>query len=249
MKTILLAAGIGQRLGTAADNKPKCLLEFDNVSLLRRHIAVLSYYKIGEIIIVTGYGSEMISRELAGIPYSENIKFVPNPDYKQGSMISMLKGLEALDDNNDFLLMDADVLYDHRIIEKLVKTKNSNCFLLDRDFMPGDEPVKICVRDGIMIEFRKKIAEDLVYDYQGESVGFFRFTGQTANQLIQSARDYLQQGEVNLPYEECIRDLLLAKPGQFGFEDVTGLKWLEIDFPEDINRAKNEILPAILQIQ
>lgn len=248
MKTILLAAGIGQRLGSAADNKPKCLLEFDNVSLLRRHIDILSYYEIGEIIIVTGYGAERITRELSGNPVINKIKTVHNPDYKQGSMISMLTGLEFMDINDDFLLMDADVLYDHRIVERLVQTKIQDCFLLDRNFIPGEEPVKICVRDGLMIEFRKKIAEDLVYDCQGESVGFFRFTKQTARQLILSAKKYLQQGEVNQPYEECIRDLLLANPNQFGFEDITGLKWLEIDFPEDVSRAKNEILPAILQL-
>ncbi len=47
---------------------------------------------------------------------------------------------------DDILLMDADVLYDRCIIERLVKTNISNCFLVDRDLEPGDEPVKLCVR-------------------------------------------------------------------------------------------------------
>jgi choline kinase len=42
-----------------------------------------------------------------------------------------------------------------------------------------------------------------------------------------------------------LRNVLLADPGSFGFEDVTGLPWIEIDFPEDVVRASDEILPAI----
>lgn len=249
MKTILLAAGVGQRLGELSSNRPKCLLEFDGISLLQRHIAILTHYGINSITIVTGYRADLIEQEISESNATGKIKFIKNDDYKKGSLISMLKGLESLKNNDDFLLMDADVLYDHRIIEKLLVTKHTDCFLLDRDFIPGDEPVKLCVRNGQLVEFRKKIADDLSYDYQGESVGFFRFAKHTADKLIQSANDYLKQGGDNQPYEECIRDLLLENPGHFGFEDITGLKWLEIDFPEDVIRAKNNILPAILQIK
>ena len=249
MKTILLAAGIGQRLGEISGNKPKCLLEFDGISLLRRHLAILMHYSISTITIVTGYRSDLIKEDMTGNPAADRIKTINNPDYKKGSIISMLKGLETLETDDEFLLMDADVLYDHRILERLIKTSYSDCFLLDRDFVPGDEPVKLCVRDDRLVEFRKKIADNVQFDYQGESVGFFRFSQNTAGKLIQSAEDYLGRGEDNLPYEECIRDLLLADPGHFGFEDITGLKWLEIDFPEDVDRAKNEILPDILQLK
>jgi len=177
-----------------------------------------------------------------------HIRIVQNPDYHKGSIISMLIGLQALANEPDFLLMDADVLYDYRILGRLLNTQHQNCFLLDRDFERGDEPVKLCVRDGQLIEFRKKIDDNLKFDYQGESVGFFRFNNETAAKLIQSANTYLARGEDTQPYEECIRELLLMDPDSFGFEDITGLEWIEIDFPEDINRANNEILPGILQL-
>lgn len=249
MKTILLAAGVGQRLGEHSENRPKCLLEFDGISLLRRHITILVHYGINDITIVTGYRADLINKELENVPSTSKIRFIENEKYTKGSLISMLKGLENSGNDGDFLLMDADVLYDHHIIERLLNTRHSNCFLLDKDFVPGDEPVKLCVRDNQLVEFRKKIADDLSYDYQGESVGFFRFTKSTADKLIQSANSYLARGEDNQPYEECIRDLLLENPECFGFEDITGLKWLEIDFPEDITRAKNEILPVISKLK
>jgi choline kinase len=249
MKVVLLAAGIGQRLGKISGNRPKCLLRFDGSSLLQRHLAILHHYGINGIIIVTGYRADMIEAEVAGSKAASLVKTVHNPAYEKGSIISMLTGLEALAPENDFLLMDADVLYDHRIIDRLINTGHKNCFLLDRDFESGEEPVKLCVRNGQLMEFRKKIADNLQCDYQGESVGFFRFTRDTANRLVQTAKAYLQKGEDNQPYEECIRDLLLAGPEHFGFEDITGLNWIEIDFPEDVSRAQTDILPHILQLK
>jgi choline kinase len=49
----------------------------------------------------------------------------------------------------------------------------------------------------------------------------------------------------NLEYEEAIRDLLLAEPERFSAEDVSDLLWTEIDFPEDVVRARDEILPQL----
>lgn len=249
MKTVLLAAGIGQRLSEISGNRPKCLLEFDGVSLLRRHLDILNHYGINEIIIVTGYQADLIRQEADKSRPAKRIRTAHNPDFTSGSVISMLTGLQALQADGDFILMDADVLYDHRIIERLIRTQHHDCFLLDRDFEPGEEPVKLCIRDGQLIEFRKKINAGLKFDFQGESVGFFRFSRDTAGKLIQSAQNYLERGEGTQPYEECIRDLLLVDPDRFAFEDITGLHWIEIDFPEDVGKARNDILPNILQVK
>ena len=96
-----------------------------------------------------------------------------------------------------------------------------------------------------LVEFRKRLAPDLAYDYSGESVGFFRFSRSMAARLAERTEDYVQDGRLDEPYEEVIRDLLLESPEEFGFEDVTGLPWVEIDFPQDIERAQKEILPQI----
>ena len=149
----------------------------------------------------------------------------------------------------EFILMDADVLYDQEMIRRLVTTSIDNCLLLDRDFIPGDEPVKICVdKNGRINEFRKHIADNLDYTMQGESVGFFKFNNQIGQSLLERIDDYLAKGENKTPYEEAIRDLLLKDASQFGYEDVTGVPWIEIDFPEDIERAQKEIIPALSPI-
>ena len=247
MKAIILAAGIGNRLGDLSENKPKSLLEFDGKSLLKRHIEILLANHINELTIVTGYKPEMIQNHLEESDIS--INYIYNDRYTEGSIISLACAQEILFNEAEFILMDADVLYDQEMIHRLVNTNIQNCLLLDRDFVPGDEPVKICVnKNGNINEFRKQIADDLEYNTQGESVGFFKFTKLIGASLLGRIDDYLSKGKNNTPYEEAIRDLLLIYPEQFGYEDVTGVPWIEIDFPEDIERAEKEILPSLSPI-
>jgi choline kinase len=247
MRAIILAAGIGKRLGEISGGRPKCLLEFGGISLLRRHIELLLQNGITDILVVTGYRQEEIHAELACLKTDVKVRTEFNPDFEAGSVISLWTARSTLEAGDDIILMDADVLYDPAILQALINTAHRNCFLLDRDFEAGDEPVKICVRGNIMVDFRKQIDAQLLFDFQGESVGFFRFSGETGRQLTQQCKDYIDKGQKEAPYEEAIRDLLLQSPDSFNFEDISGLAWIEIDFPEDVVRAQNEILNTIEQ--
>lgn len=245
MKAIILAAGVGNRLAEISGGCPKCLLEFNGVNLLTRHVRILENNRIPELLVVTGYRGEDVSMVLAGLSTAMRVSTVHNPDFRAGSILSLYSAKETLRSGDDIILMDADVLYHPDILKRLIESVHPNCFLLDRDFMPGPEPVKLCVVNGRLVEFRKHVNEDLTCDFQGESVGFFKFSPDIAAGLVQKAEEYINNGKKNEPYEEIIRDLLLEYPGKFSFEDVTGYPWLEIDFPDDMTRAREEILPQI----
>jgi choline kinase len=238
MKALMLAAGMGNRLGQVSQNRPKSLLKFQDKSLLQKHLQILQKYGILELVIIVGYRAELIQQEISDLRADDWVKIIYNPDYDRGSVVSFSRFRDSLEDKEDVLIMDADVLYDDRILAKLIDTQIPNCFLLDRSFEMGEEPVKICVKDNYLIEFRKQLDKDLKYDIIGESVGFFRFSAETIRELIDRADSYIRSGKVDTPYEEVIRDLLLANPTTFGYEDITGIPWIEIDFPEDIQKAR-----------
>jgi choline kinase len=245
MKAIILAAGVGKRLGEISAGKPKCLLEFEQVSLLQRHINLLRKFGIRQILVVTGYRREEIDAELAGINFEDELETVFNPDYESGSVISLFSASKFLESGDDIILMDADVLYHADILQALFETEHANCLLLDRDFEAGEEPVKICVRENTIVEFRKQVDAQLEFDTQGESVGFFRFSQSVCKQILNQCQNYIDDGNKYAPYEEIIRDLLLQTPESFNYEDITSHAWIEIDFPEDLVRAKEEILKQI----
>ena len=238
MNAIILAAGVGKRLGEAAVDKPKCLLRFNGKSLLERHIEVLQSLGVAEIHIVTGYRTEDIKLHLEGINITARLRVLFNPDFTEGSIVSLWHARQVLKTDGDIILMDADVLYDPRILSKLIRGDATNAFLLDRDYEPGKEPVKLCVSNGRVIDFRKEIDKDLQFDLQGESVGFFRFSPEVASRLAGRLQSWMDNDRRDEPYEEVIRELLLESPDEFSYLDITGLTWIEIDFPEDIERAK-----------
>ena len=245
MRAILLAAGRGIRLGPLGRERPKCLLSFDGQSLLERHLKCLHRLGVTEIALVLGYLEEDVRKELDTLASQPRPTTLTNPRYERGSVVSLWTAREALEAGGDVLLMDADVLYDEAILERLVRLPG-NLFLVDRDFDDaGQEAVKVCVRGGVAVEFRKRLAPDLVYDFAGESVGFFRLGENVARALAARCAAYVAANRLDEPYEEAIRDLLLESPGRFRFEDITGLPWLEIDFPDDVRRAEAEILPRL----
>ena len=96
-----------------------------------------------------------------------------------------------------------------------------------------------------MVEFRKQLADDLAFDMLGESVGFFRFGPEQAAAIASECGRFDREGLGDAPHEEALRNVLLRQPEAYGLEDITGLPWIEIDFPEDVVRAAGQVLPAI----
>jgi choline kinase len=243
MRAIILAAGVGRRLGEHGDN-PKCLLEFGGRSLLDRHIANLEACHISDITLCVGYRRALIESAVRDLGHAA-VRTTVNDEYELGSIVSLWATRDVLRSGEDIVLMDADVLYATAIIQALFKTPIANRFLFDRNFIPGDEPVKICLQAGRIVEFRKRIADGLTYTDCGESVGFFSLKSAMAMKLAEVTERYIAEDRRTEPYEEAIRDIALANPQEFSIEDITGSAWIEIDYPEDIDRARAEILPKI----
>ncbi len=249
MKVVMLAAGIGARLGFPAENQPpKVLLRFGGKTLLQYHIEILKRQGIEELVLGVGYHHQDIERQIAALGARDFVRTVFNQDYKEGNIVTLWALRDELRCGRPVLLMDADVLYSEQLVERLVNSRHRNCLLIDRAFIPDDEPVKVCVRDGEIVEFRKWLSAE--FDFCGESVGFFKLSAEVAEKIIVQTELYLRQGRRHEPYEETIRDVLLTSPrGTFAFEDITGMPWIEIDFAADIERANDQVLPRILAVE
>lgn len=243
MKAIILAAGVGERLNQHRP-LPKCLLSFNGRSLLERHLGALTRLDVSDVTLCVGYESSQIAAALAGVTHPK-ILLLHNPQYRRGSIVSLWTARDTLKSGDDVLIMDADVLYHPDILSSLVASPAPNCLLLDQAFEPGEEPVKICLNAGRIVEFRKHIAPGLTYNLVGESVGFFKFDAMTALRLATYVAAYVARGRCDEPHEEALRDLLLDRPDEIGVADITGQPWIEIDFPQDLQRAKEVILPQL----
>ena len=243
MRAMILAAGVGNRLQGAGHDGPKALLRFAGKSLLARHVELLRDAGVSDIVVATGFDAPAIEAALAELDGAPPVRCVHNPEFHLGSVVTFWSLREEAQGGPDILLMDADVLYDRRMLTPLLTTTHANCFLLDRNFEPGDEPMKLAVRGGRLIEYRRHLSVEP--DTVGESVGFFRLTAGMAGRLATRCRALIDTGHADEGYETALGDLLDEDSSAFGYEDVTGLPWTEIDFPEDVMRAARDILPAL----
>ncbi|GMQ96130.1 MAG: phosphocholine cytidylyltransferase family protein [Gammaproteobacteria bacterium] len=246
MKAVMLAAGVGVRLGNSGTrNVPKVLLRFGDKSLLQRHIDILKRHGIEELVLGVGFHREEIAQEIAALGAEGFVRTVFNQDYEAGSIVTLWTLRDELRRGGPVLLMDGDVLYDDRLMKRLVTSDHASCLLLDRIVALDDEAVKLCIRDREIVEFRKWLSTE--FDFCGESIGFIKMSARVADSIIAQTRLYLAQNRHQDPYEEPIRDVILTSRREtIGYEDVTGLPWIEIDYAADVERATTEILPRIV---
>ena len=223
MKAVLLAAGVGRRLG---HDKPKALLEIGGKTLLARHLENLAALGI-PVRIVSGFMAGMLEA------VALDAEFVHNHEFRRGSLLSMRYGLEGLDE--DAVIMDADVLYDPTILADICALERG--FALDTSTDPGDEEMMIGVKDGEARAIRRgRIAG---FDAMGEGVGFFKIDAAS----LPALRACIDEADPEGDYE-CALDAFLGEHGA-QFVEVAGRPWTEIDFEEDVVRAESEILPLL----
>jgi choline kinase len=251
MEAIIYAAGIGMRLKSVADNRPKILMEFGGKSLLERHVQCLRETGISRLTIVTGFRQELIQQALPPLrqAYDMEIQQLINPHYTEGSILSLevsIPVLQALGQNQPALLMDGDVLYPAEFLRRLADSPHPTALLIDRDYSTDDDdPVLVPIANGRPFDFIKKWRGEA--EQIGESIGFFKVSPDDLPDLIRFTQSLSAGNGRSASYDDVLRKLVQA--GRFGHEDVTGLPWTEIDFPGDVERATLEILPAIEKLQ
>src|SRR4030095_14045028 len=244
MKAIIYSAGRGTRLRL---DTPKILLEFGGRTLLEWHALRLREAGVREVVLVTGHRREQIVALLPEICalYDVAVREIVNPRFHEGSLLSLKVSLPEIQDSSEpLLLMDADVFYPSGMLDRLIGSPHSTALLLDRDFSRGDDdPMLVPVKNGRPIDFRKQWSGDA--EVVGESIGFFKIAPADFPLLIKETRARSRGSSCADSYDDVLRALVLA--GRFGYEDVTGLPWIEIDFPADVIQAREQLVPAIVR--
>ena len=244
MKAIILAAGVGKRLAQFLKESPKCLLEFNGKSMLRRLIDDLSTSDVTDIVIVVGYQKEKIYDELKDInkliDKKINIKYVVNDDFKTGSIISLWKARHEL--NDDTIIMDADVICHKKLINKLVNSTRKSCFLIDSGFEDTGEEQKLGVVNGRVMTISKAPLNG-TFDLVGESIGFLKLSKTDCLILSKALSNDVDKGINDCEHEE-VYDRILKKCN-VGYETVDQLPWIEVDFMEDVKRAEEIVMNSL----
>jgi choline kinase len=232
MKAIILAAGQGKRLKNVTDI-PKCLLEIQGKKLIQRYLESLERASISEIVLVVGYKKRMVKETVNNIPFSGELKLIENPNYSKGSIFSLWQARREL--NTDLILMDADVYFEDKLLQKIVNSTYENCLLIDTSSSNTGEEMLVYGEGNRIYMLGRGLNTD--YDILGEWVGFIKIGQREVKYLVNIMNNQIRNKRYNIGYEDILSDLLRIV--DFDYELVDGMKWVEIDFPEDLKRAKS----------
>jgi choline kinase len=239
MKAIIFAAGVGKRLQSVTQGKPKCLVGIGGQTLLSRHVECLTQLGVSPIVLVVGFAQEAIRDAMAADFPTVAIRWVVNEQFVRGSITSLWAARNEM--NDDVVLMDADVLYAPEILARLVRSSQSSALLMDETVTQDSEECMIAAQDGRVLSLSKKLPAH--YQEAGEGVGFLKVQQSDMPSLLASVQTCIEAGQLDMEYEDALARFFQDVP--VGYEKIGGLPWVEIDFPEDIQRAASQILPAI----
>jgi choline kinase len=236
-RAIILAAGYGSRMGALTADRPKALLEIDGWSLIDRQLDALHHCGIDAVTLVVGYQQQRLRDHLR-----DRVTFVENVRYREtNSLYSLWLARETL--TRGALVMNADVVMAPELVERLVWAPAHDAVLVDDSArVLGEEEMKVRLRHGFVIDFSKQLAPS---DAHGENVGAVKFGAEGAARLVQHLDAQVASGKVQAWAPQAYR--ALAQEWPLRAVSTAGLPWTEIDFPEDLERARFEVVPAIVR--
>ncbi len=218
MRAVILAAGIGSRLGNPL---PKTLSVLPGrEKILGRQIRILRKYGVREIFVVVGFKKELIMEEFPQVYFRYNPQY-----YLTNTSKSLLHVLEDMDD--DVIWANGDVVFDEEVIKRLVQAQG-NVVMVDRSEC-GDEEVKYRTNEANeIIEISKKVVGG-----EGEAVGINRVCREDLPAFVQTLRECGDQD-----YFERGIELLIERKVFFKSMDVSRYRCIEVDFEEDLSKAR-----------
>lgn len=231
---VILAAGNGHRMGRLTIDRPKCLLEVGGEALVERQLASLDECGIHDVTVVIGYHGARLRAQLG-----RRVRYVENARYREtNSLYSLWLARDRL--FNGALVLNSDVLAPTRLIERLLRSPREDAVLVDRRTELGPEEMKVTLRGERVIDFGKELRPEHA---DGENVGIAKFGTRGGRRLIEHLESLVAAGGEQAWAPLAFRGL--AREWPLWAVSTDGVPWIELDFPEDLDRARRVIAPAI----
>lgn len=242
---VVLVAGVSRRLFPLTEHRPKCLLEVGDRTIFDYQMEALKSVGVKEVCLILGYRREQILEHAERNHPELRFRGVVNHHYFETNTAKSLwtAGKHFLD--RDMILLNGDVLFDREVIKRVAEGDYPANMAVEAKPC-GDEEVKVVVDDERRIhEIGKEIDPSRTL---GEYIGVARFTAPFTNTLFRALDELRSKKEgPQAYYELAIENILEDQHAQA--IDVTGLPCVEIDFPEDYQRARVEIFPRFAKNQ
>ncbi|MBN1868493.1 phosphocholine cytidylyltransferase family protein [Candidatus Sumerlaeota bacterium] len=233
MKAVILAAGQGKRLLPLTDNRPKCLLPLGESTFIEFQLDSLRRAGVGEVAIVTGYCADQVRGHCgSSCTYFQNNEFDST-----NSLYSFMLAAEFA--REGCLVLNSDVVFHPEILRRLLDAPTGNTLLVDFAATLAEEEMKVvCDGQSRITAISKSIP---AAEADGENLGMIRMDATGAQAVLGAAHEAARAGERRLWAPQGVARVLDTVP--FYALGIEGLPWTEVDFPDDLTHAQEDVYP------
>jgi len=240
MQAIILAAGIGSRLGKYTEEQTKCMLKVNDERLIDRMLNSLIENGVKNINIVVGYKADSLTQYINDNFKELDVNFYENNIYDKTNNIYSLYIVKHLLEKDDTILLESDLIYDSEIISKLIKDKRPNLATVApyETFMDGT--VLEIINDEI-INFVNKAQYNFnnINNYF-KTINIYKFSKEFSSQFYIPFLDaYIKAYGNNEYYEEVLRVINGLSGANMNALILDKEKWYEIDNVQDKEIAES----------
>ena len=244
MQALVLAAGMGKRLGKYTSNNTKCMLSVNGKTLIERAIESLLEAGVKKLIIVVGYKGDNVKKFLLHDCKNPRIKemelvFIDNPVYdKTNNIYSLYLAVDELK-KEDTILLESDLIYEPELVRKIVKNSAKNLVSVARYKQWMDGTVVKLGENGDVMEFIEK--KDFNYaeiNRYYKTVNVYKLSKEfITKEFVPFLKAYIESYGENEYYELVLKVIAHVSRNKLKAFDVSSLDWYEIDDAQDLDIA------------
>jgi histidinol-phosphate/aromatic aminotransferase/cobyric acid decarboxylase-like protein/choline kinase len=241
MQSIILAAGLGSRLGELTKECTKCMVKINGITLIERMLRQLDRYGMDRIIIVTGYKGDILKDYVQNLRINTPVVFVDNSDYRHTNNIYSLWLTREFLEEMDSLVLESDMIFEDRVIEKLLAIDNGcGTFVArPRPWMDGSI-VKLDKDNNIVYFVDDEEVKRIDPSYYHKIVSIYKFKKRYVSEKYMTyLNEYVKKNKDNNLYESLLKVIDLDVEKKIPAEILDEEQWYEINDIQDMDIAES----------
>lgn len=245
MQAIILAAGMGKRLGELTHNNTKCMVKVNGISLIDRTLTQLSSLNLSRVVIVVGYKGDNLRSYLGNEYKGLKIEYIENPVYDKTNNIYSLSLAKKELQEDDTLLVESDLIFDDSLFPMILGNPYPNLALVAKyeTWMDGTM-VRLDDDNNIVNFVPKKAFRYTDVDSYYKTVNIYKFSKEfSCTHYVPFLDAYTKALGNNEYYEQVLRVITLLDKCELKALPLEGQKWYEIDDIQDLDIAETIFAP------
>ena len=241
MQAIILAAGMGKRLGEYTQNNTKCMVRVGGETLIERVLGQLDKLQLSRIIIVIGYKGAELKEYLSTVTLGTPLEFVENPIYDKTNNIYSLYLAKDYMREQDTLLLESDIILEDAVLKKLVNHPYPDLALVDKYESWMDGTVVTIDDENRIQRFipNSQFRYEEIPDYY-KTVNIYKFSQQFSEHMyVPFLEAYSAALGNNEYYEQVLRVITMLDNSSLRALPLEGEQWYEIDDMQDLDIAES----------